>query len=177
MKSTRLKQFDYSGQSQAYFLTLRFVHSMSGEVVKALYETLLRLFDKSGFAYDVLVVMPDHVHLVTHKETESAERLSDLVCLLKSKSLYLLKKEGHVQRTFWQRGYYEHVIRNEKDWLEKVQYMIYNPVEAGLAPSAEAYPYLFVNVMLDGATQGRPLREGKDMNTPRGGKDASLSSR
>ncbi len=150
---------------------------MSGEVVKALYETLLRLFDKSGFAYDVLVVMPDHVHLVTHKETESAERLSDLVCKLKSKSLYLLKSADVVHRTFWQRGYHEHVIRNENDWVEKVQYVINNPVKASLVASPGLYPYLFVEGMFNGATQGRPLREGKDMNTPRGGKDASLSLR
>ena len=166
MKSTRLKQFDYSGQNQAYFLTLKFAESVKHEVAGPLYETLLTLFVESGFACDVLVVMPDHVHLVTHKVAESSERLSDLVRKLKSKSLYLLKSADVVHRTFWQRGYHEHVIRNENDWVEKVQYVINNSVKASLVASPGLYPYLFVEGMFNGAAQGRPLRGRKEPDVP-----------
>jgi putative transposase len=165
MKSTRLKRFDYSRQNQAYFFTLRFINPMSNGVLRALYKNLLKLFDESGFACDALVVMPDHVHLVTHKNVESRERLGDLVRVLKSKSLYLLKKVHLVDRTFWQRGYYEHVIRNEEDWQEKVNYTINNPIKAGLATLPWDYPYLFVGGLINGVEQGHPLSGGKDVGT------------
>ncbi len=139
---------------------------MNSESVGYLYETLLELFNESDFVCDALVVLPDHLHLLTHKEGDSKEKLSDLVCMLKSKSLYLLKRQKITPYSFWQRGYYEHVIRNEKDWLEKMQYVTNNPVKTGLVPLAEAYPYLFVNGMFYGATRGRPLRGGKEPDVP-----------
>ena len=38
---------------------------------------------------------------------------------------------------------YDHIIRNEKDYREKLWYIIMNPVEAGLVAKAEEYPYLY----------------------------------
>jgi putative transposase len=38
---------------------------------------------------------------------------------------------------------YDHIIRNEKDYREKLWYIIMNPVEAGLCARAEDYPYLY----------------------------------
>ena len=35
--------------------------------------------------------------------------------------------ERHPELQLWQRGYYEHVIRNEKDHLEICEYMENNP--------------------------------------------------
>jgi REP element-mobilizing transposase RayT len=160
MKSIRLREFDYSGQNQAFFLTLRFVHSLNSEFIKTLFEILPKLFDESSYACDILVIMPDHLHLIAHKETESAESLGDLVCRLKSKSLYLLKKGKIVSSSFWQRGYYEHVIRNERDFQEKTKYVMNNPVNAGLVDSWEEYIFLSMNNKTHGATQGRPLRGG-----------------
>jgi len=166
VKYTRLRQFDYAGENRAYFVTLNFEQSMNSDSAGHLYETLLELFDESDFVCDALVMLPDHLHLLTHKEGDSKEKLSDLICVLKSKSFYLLKKQKVVSCSFWRQGYYKHVIRNEKDWLEKAQYVTNNPVKAGLAPSAEAYPYLFVNGMFYGATQGRPLRGRKEPDVP-----------
>ena len=160
MKTLGLQQFDYGIQCQAYFLTLRFEHALSDNVIALLFDQLLRLFDESCFECDVLVIMPDHLHFIAHKkDSQSRERLYDLVRLLKSKSLYLLKKANVVVRTFWQHGYYEHVIRNERDWTEKARYVLDNPIKAGLVASHQDYPYLFVKGVNNGAAQGRPLRE------------------
>jgi putative transposase len=41
----------------------------------------------------------------------------------------------------WQRRYYEHVIRNEKDYREKIEYMQNNPVKHGLADDIFGWEY------------------------------------
>lgn len=32
-------------------------------------------------------------------------------------------------KNMWQRNYYEHVIRDENDYIEKAQYMLNNPLK------------------------------------------------
>jgi len=119
---------------------------------------MLSVFDESDYICDALVVMPDHLHIVTTKATENSSRLSDLMCMLKSKTLYFLKKEDIMVGTFWQRGYYDHIIRNEADWIEKIHYIIGNPIRAGLTVDSESYQHLYCRFIDFGATQGRPLR-------------------
>ena len=38
---------------------------------------------------------------------------------------------------------YDHIIRNERDYIEKLQYLIMNPVEAGLVERPEDYRWLY----------------------------------
>ena len=42
----------------------------------------------------------------------------------------------------WQERFYEHTIRDEKDWLEKVEYMRNNPVKHQWVENVEAWEYL-----------------------------------
>ena len=131
---------------------------MDSLVIGPLFEILFGLFDETSFECKALVIMPDHVHLLTVKNDDSEQTLGDLVCILKSKSLHVLKKRGFIASSFWQKGYYEHVIRNERDYIEKAKYLIGNPIQAGLACTDEDYRYLYISLDKDGATQGRPLR-------------------
>jgi hypothetical protein len=41
----------------------------------------------------------------------------------------------------WQKGYYEHVLRDDEDSKEVAFYIIANPVRAGLARSPDEYPF------------------------------------
>ena len=51
-------------------------------------------------------------------------------------SPYMRKRSG-----IWQKRYYEHTIRNEKDMLEKLQYMHQNPVKHSYVEEAEQWEY------------------------------------
>lgn len=44
-------------------------------------------------------------------------------------------------RPIWQQGYYEHVIRDIKDFETKLDYIHKNPLTAGLAKNLEDYPF------------------------------------
>ncbi len=40
-------------------------------------------------------------------------------------------KYGRGHAGVWQERFYEHTIRDEKDWLEKMEYIKYNPSKVG----------------------------------------------
>ena len=41
----------------------------------------------------------------------------------------------------WQERFYEHIIRDEKDWLEKMEYIKYNPLKYGLVENIDDWEY------------------------------------
>jgi hypothetical protein len=45
------------------------------------------------------------------------------------------------ERGIWQRRYWEHLIRDEKDYLRHVHYCYFNPVKHGLVANVEDWPY------------------------------------
>ena len=94
-----------------------------------------------------LVVMPDHVHLLL---TPLRDRDSDVYSLvgilqgIKSASSHslnrLLGKSGPV----WQEESFDHVLRGNESFAEKLEYIRQNPVRRGLVARPEDYRWLFV---------------------------------
>jgi putative transposase len=93
--------------------------------------------------YDLLaaVVMPDHFHLIIHpieKKLGAFYSLSEIFHSLKS---FTGNKIGG---RVWQDENYDHIIRNEKHYNEKLVYLLQNPVEAGLVDQPEDYQWLYL---------------------------------
>jgi hypothetical protein len=44
--------------------------------------------------------------------------------------------------SFWQRGFYDHIIRNEKDWNEKAKYIESHPIKEELLGLAQGIAIL-----------------------------------
>ena len=106
----------------------------AGEIVRQVLETLPQRF--SDLQIDHSVIMPNHIHLLLRITGERALReaplqgtrslLSKMIGYLKmntSKQIHAIEPGLKV----WQRLYYEHVIRNEQDYLEVWQYIEGNP--------------------------------------------------
>lgn len=94
----------------------------------------------SNVEVDAFVVMPNHVHaiIVLHESSVGAglprpyphkPRLGQVVGYYKyqtTKQINLLRvRPGAV---FWQRNYYEHIIRNEEEWGKTRDYILTNPL-------------------------------------------------
>ncbi len=47
------------------------------------------------------------------------------------------------QGVFWQREYFNRLIRSESDLFEKWKYFRTNPVKKGLVEVVEEYPFLY----------------------------------
>ena len=101
------------------------------ERIAALVAGTIRHQDGKSYRLMAWAVMPNHVHLVFR--LLPGRNLASVVQTLKSYTAHeanrLLRRSG----TFWQREYFDHLIRNghEFDWA--IRYVLSNPEKAGLA--------------------------------------------
>ena len=83
--------------------------------------------------------MPDHVHLLVHGGSESAD-CKQFIVLGKRYSGYVYAQEFGGK--LWQRYGYERTLRQEEDSLTVARYILENPVRAQLAACVAEYPYV-----------------------------------
>ena len=105
-------------------------------VANNIFETV-RHRNAQGIWYAHLVlIMPDHVHLLlSFPQTE--KRIQMVVSKWKEWTAKTLKID-------WQRDFFEHRLRREESFREKADYILANPVRAGLAEKPEDWPYVFI---------------------------------
>lgn len=106
---------------------------------------------RSRYPFELLAwtALPDHVHvLVRLPERDSAYacRISIFKRLVSQRLVpHRLQVRASMSERresgFWQRRSWEHLIRNEADLHRHLDYIHYNPVKHGLAPTAAAWPH------------------------------------
>ena len=154
-KRNRLIGFDYSSNG-AYYLTIcvkerrkllaainvgahcvRPGLSDIGQVVENEIDILSNTYP--GIYVDKFVIMPNHIHVVLvisgraewllasaaseSGRTQCAPTVSRIIKQFKGA---ITKRIGH---SIWQRSYYDHIIRNEADYLRAWQYIDENPAK------------------------------------------------
>jgi putative transposase len=123
-RNVRLKHYDYSADGH-YFVTIC-AHQRKPMIdkYKEIVESVLRELPGrfSGLRIDYHVLMASHVHVIFVLQGVEVP-LWQVVRTFKA----LVSKRIGV-RNFWQRGYYEHVVRNEKALLRIREYIQNNPV-------------------------------------------------
>ncbi|MGB0370805.1 MAG: REP-associated tyrosine transposase [Opitutales bacterium] len=82
----------------------------------------------------ICLFMPDHIHTILSLNTNQF-KISQIIGSLKSYSAKNLAVE-------WQRDFFDHRLRNSKEFAEKLEYIRNNPVRAGLVDNAEAWPFV-----------------------------------
>ena len=96
-------------------------------------------FDGERYKLHARVVMPNHVHAVI--TPKGSYTLTSILHSWKSytakEANHLLGRKGH---TFWQRESYDHLVRDEEDFIKACYYTLNNPVKAGLCQKAEDWP-------------------------------------
>ncbi len=75
-------------------------------------------------------VMPNHVHAVL--QPSRGCELSDIVHTWKSYTANQANRALGRRGPFWQREPYDHLIRDEKDFFHAIEYVLDNPLTAGL---------------------------------------------
>ncbi len=147
-RSIRLQGYDYS-QTGAYFFTtvtqgreLLFGEIKDGEVVlneagKMVLKWWHELPKKfPNIKLNTFILMPNHFHgiIIIENVDGDAPRLGTIIQWFKTMTTneYIrgVKNLGRqsFDRRLWQRNYYEHIIRNQKDWERIHDYVEANPV-------------------------------------------------
>ena len=100
------------------------------------------------FSIDAIVMLPDHLHTVWTLPEGDAD-FSTRWRLIKtsfSRSLPTMEpvsgsRAAKGERGIWQRRYWEHTIRDEKDFERHIDYVHINPVKHGLVTRVSDWPY------------------------------------
>jgi putative transposase len=104
--------------------------------------------NKYGFLLHGYVIMPDHMHLLLSLKEKG--NISKVMRDLKSHTAQmingLLKRKG----TLWQQGFYDHVIRDERDFRTRINYIHRNPLTSGLVKDVQDYRFSsFANYFME----------------------------
>ena len=100
------------------------------ETIAALVANSLRQFDGTRHRLFAWAIMPNHVHVVFQTLGEFA--LPGVLHSWKSFSAKEGNKPLHRSGEFWQREYYDRLVRDEVEFFRLVQYVVDNPKRAGL---------------------------------------------
>ena len=92
---------------------------------------------KFAIAIGRYILMPDHLHLFVRGSDDFV--LSKWIGTLKRVLAKQLDASSH--DPFWQRGFFDHLLRSSESYSEKWNYVRENPVRAGLVKSADEWPY------------------------------------
>ena len=91
--------------------------------------------------------MPDHVHLLVVVPEREGQSLNGWIKALKTVLGKTLLALG-VEKPHWQEGFFDHVLRHNEGHKSKRDYILQNPVRAGLCQHPEDWPYQGEIVML-----------------------------
>ena len=123
------------------------------ENIELLRESFRRSKKRYDYNIDAIVILPDHIHMIITPKIPN--EYSKIITYIKRDFLYQLssnlKEEAKTNLTastynrqhsgIWQRRFYEHTIRDEKDFLKIFEYMKINPIKHGLVEKINDWEY------------------------------------
>ncbi len=151
-KPNRLENYDY-GKGGAYFITIctknrqqilseipteatvgadiiRPKLSKYGEIADVAINAIPLHY--SNIKIDKYIIMPDHIHLILiiFDEHKNGRIISaptpTIMTVIGQMKRWISKKIGF---SLWQKSYYDHIIRDEEDYINICQYIDQNPLK------------------------------------------------
>ncbi|MBC8499860.1 MAG: transposase [Candidatus Atribacteria bacterium] len=100
----------------------------------------INFMDTQKYELHASVILNDHVHMIINP----IDKLSKIMHSVKSYTAHEINKKTNRKGKFWQDESFDKVIRNEKEFIEKIKYMVNNPIKANLSKSYIDYKWLYV---------------------------------
>ena len=118
---TRMEEYFDLGAGSCPFLDMRIAGAMAAA---------LRVREGTHYRLLAWCVMPNHVHVVA--KLFPGRELATVVKAWKNFSAKAANQELGRKGRFWQREYYDRMIRNEDELDRAIRYILENPAKAGL---------------------------------------------
>ena len=133
-KRIRLNDYDYSEENM-YFITICVKDRL--EILGKIEENYIKLTKEGNIVkqnlyrieemykniiIDEYVVMPNHLHMLLLINYKNGITISRIIKHFKAN---ISREIGY---SIWQKSFYEHIIRNEKEYLRILEYIQYNPL-------------------------------------------------
>jgi len=111
--------------------------------VKILFQTLREVQCIKKCDIFSFVILPDHLHLILRSFEHST---SEIIHSFKRNFTLNWKNQNIQSITFhpnklWQKTFWEHIIYQDRDFINHLTYIYHNPVKHGYVESPDDWPY------------------------------------
>jgi len=154
-----------------YFFTVNLVErhrTLLTEHVVTLRTVMRGVKQRHPFHIDALVILPDHLHCIWTLPDGDADYPLRWALIKAGFSRRIPKTERRNpsridkgERGVWQRRYWEHLIRDERDYALHLDYIHFNPVKHGYAQCAADWPYSSIHRYIAAGTLARDWGAGE----------------
>jgi len=121
-------------------------------VRKALRKSIQNVRQANPFFINAWVLLPDHLHCIwtlPENDTDYSLRWAKIKrfvtkqcgTLLYREDLMKQSKKRRNESTIWQRRFWEHLIRDDQDMKNHMDYIHYNPVKHNMVKRVNEWPY------------------------------------
>jgi len=121
--------------------------------IELLRDSFRRSKRKYDYKIDAIVILPDHIHMII--TPKNSKDYSKIIAHIKRSFTYGLDRETKDKSKFnltdsnyrrnlsgvWQKRFYEHTIRDEKDYYTILNYIYTNPIKHSLVKNIDDWKY------------------------------------
>ncbi|MGQ0593818.1 MAG: REP-associated tyrosine transposase [Gammaproteobacteria bacterium] len=135
----------------SYFFTVALLERrrrLLTENIDALREALRSVHIQRPFRIDAVVVLPDHLHCMWTLPQNDADfstrwRLikSAFARAIASEERLSSRRQAKHERGIWQRRFWEHAIRDQRDFDAHLDYIHFNPIKHGWVSRVADWPH------------------------------------
>lgn len=141
LRITRRHLPHWTVEGGIYFVTFRLKFGLLSQEERRIVFNHIKRGNQEFYHLISLVVMPDHVHLIFRPLEEYS--LNRVMKGIKGVSARLVNKSRNLRGSLWQDESYDRIRRNVDELHQKISYMYYNPVRAGLVEDPDEYPFWY----------------------------------
>jgi len=100
------------------------------------------------YSIDAIVVLPDHIHMIiTPDNVHDYPKIIKAIKYNFSRHFNLQEEQSYSRyerrmKPIWQKRYYEHTIRDERDYLRCLEYIQNNPLKHQYIENNEQWEYI-----------------------------------
>jgi len=121
--------------------------------IELLRDSFRRSKKKYDYGINAIVILPDHMHMII--SPKNPNDYSKIIAHIKRSFTYGLDMKEKDEAKFnltasshrrnlsgvWQKRFYEHTIRDEKDYAKILDYIYTNPIKHGLVDNINDWKY------------------------------------
>jgi putative transposase len=142
-------------EGASYFFTLvtqdRRKLFTDAETVVLLEQAIARVKQRHPFEVEAQVIMPDHLHALWHLPERDADYSTRWRLIKEGFTKAVVNRCGtrpietarraRGEQSVWQRRFWEHLIRDDRDFAAHLDYIHLNPVHHGYVTAPRDWPY------------------------------------
>jgi REP element-mobilizing transposase RayT len=131
-------------EGATYYVTFRVKAGSLNEDEIRLILDHIRSGDQRFYQLMAACIMPDHVHVILAPNADLS--LSDVMRGIKGVTARKINSLRRTLGALWQDESWDRILRGEEELMEKLNYMLMNPVKAGIAEDPWSYHGWFLNI-------------------------------